>query len=836
MTTASKHLIEGLFTARFHDPNVQAGAAHTLTFSMPPEGTVFTPFKCQDFDFLVTTAKMVEEDGDTAFNNDRNALRSPTLSRSSSFVEEPPAKRSCIRKDKKTIPTRLNIMRPVKIAKRVAQDAWRIIFERTTPAFLLEARTICQGWNTLLKEDAIWRRARVEESGPDSPGPPKGMSERKFADLLAGKGCQNRSCPKVNTTKVFWAFRTRMCDDCFKERTVKEDAAGRLFGPLVEQYNLLELLPAGVIRSGKYKGTRQWQPESESWVEGSTNLLYLSMDVKNIASECASRIANGSTVGDTDTWRALKIQESQELMKQTAAIEEWLRKRDLEAPDIRGARKEFFENKAMELSPPMPREVLHKMQAYHAAISSRRPPSEKCWISLKSKILKYRGEAERLVAYQLQADSFPEELREIYNYRKLHEHRFGHGRGRKELHAEQEYVVQVAKEELQKCLNRTPPVADEDLVLLCLRNVFERYNMVPRHDRVWGPGTDVNDFGPYVLTLDDAKMIVEEIFEPAFGDDPHRNRAVLEGFRCKGCSRQDCTRKYRFVEVFKHIHQKHASRVGEGYHFSYFGRPFLPYVESAMRFPWYTTEWPRNLPIAASHQEVNSDEVWTPDDAVEYIEMSRPSVVSAFVDRVAHKTDLEYDDFVGNLAHAAGKLTNTALEKELQTKIFLQYALDLWQRSLDFVPVSDDHHQSRIYTKPRLTLEQFVDAMTELRRLNPSLSLRYRCGACVKARGAAKGARFVKNPVDFHALLEHWSKKHTNLDWRTNLMDLPDEREVLGQIKKVDAELQQTKADIRAREEAKTKNPRKKGNAKASVVLAMYNGMDVFEQLFNKRV
>jgi len=104
----------------------------------------------------------------------------------------------------------------------------------------------------------------------------------------------------------------------------------------------------------------------------------------------------------------------------------------------------------------------------------------------------------------------------------------------------------------------------------------------------------------------------------------------------------------------------------------------------------------------------------------------------------------------------------------------------------------------------------------------------------VKARGSGKGARFVKNPVDFHALLEHWNKKHFELNWRTDLMNLPGDREILGQILKADAELQQNKDDLRAREVAKVKNPRKKGNVKATVVMSMYSGMEMFDHLFDK--
>jgi hypothetical protein len=834
MTTVSEDLTAGHFTARFKQPRIHAGAAHISRFIMPPPDTFYVQFQDPYFVFSNTTVDKIELLGDKAFTTDWDPNPSPEPAEFPLCPDARSAKRKCVRKDKKPLQTRLNIMRPVKNSHEVIQDAWRLILGQTSPEFLLEARTVCKEWNYLLQEDSIWMRARIEKYGEDAPSPPKGVSERRFADLLVGKGCQNRTCPRRNTIKVFWAFRTRMCEDCSRERTVKEENAAKVYGPLIGQQNLLELLPSGVIRSGKYRGTRRLPLEAETWMHPGNKLLYLCLDVERLLVEYASRVANGSTDEATSNWRAHKIAESQTIMKQTTVVETWQRRLHQDAPDLRGDRITFFETKAMELSPPMPREVLHKMHAYHTAINSRRPPSEKCWAQLRLKILGFRAAAERLVSYQRQAESFGgANLPDIERFSYLHSHRFARGRGRRELLREQQYVIQLAKEELLRCQNSTPPIADEDLVLLTLRNVFQRHYQTPILKRPCGLNANLQ-VGPLTLTLDDARLIVEEVFEYRFADDPRRNHVILEGFRCKGCSRQDCNRRYRFVELFKHIYQKHAHRVGDGYHFSYFSQPFPPYgIESSLKFPWYTTNWPSNLPIAASHQEVNNEEIWAPHVVTEYVQLTRLASVSAFGNRVAYKTDLQYDDFLGNLSHAAGKLKNTALDKELQTKIFLQYAIDLWQRSPSVHGEGiEESRDSKQTTRP--TLEQFADAMTQLRRANPSLSLRYRCGACVKARGAPKGARYVKNSVDFHELLEHWTKKHPGLDWRSDLMDIPDDCEVLGLILKADAELQQNKAALLARDEAKVKNPRKKGNAKATVILAMYDGMEVFDRLFDK--
>ena len=109
MSTVSADLTDGHFTARFADSTVQAGAAHTSRFFKPPMGTIYTPFKTKDFAFSNTTVEMVESLGDKAFSTVLDASSALPLSRASSHPNERPAKRNCIRKDKKSL--RLSEMR-----------------------------------------------------------------------------------------------------------------------------------------------------------------------------------------------------------------------------------------------------------------------------------------------------------------------------------------------------------------------------------------------------------------------------------------------------------------------------------------------------------------------------------------------------------------------------------------------------------------------------------------------------------------------------------------------------------------------------------------------------
>lgn len=113
-------------------------------------------------------------------------------------------------------PTRFQKNRPVK--STVNMDVWENILVHCPLDFLLKARSISTTFRSVLKDDSsIWRRARLNQFGPDMPNPPLGLSEPQYADLITGTGCQTRGCTSKKTRKTYWALRKRLCVGCFQK-------------------------------------------------------------------------------------------------------------------------------------------------------------------------------------------------------------------------------------------------------------------------------------------------------------------------------------------------------------------------------------------------------------------------------------------------------------------------------------------------------------------------------------------------------------------------------------------------------------------------------------------
>lgn len=125
-------------------------------------------------------------------------------------------------------PTRLRIDKPVKAD--VHADIWEEIFRVTDPNTLLGLRSTCKIFHEILSKEALWKQCRGNMFR-DSPPPPKGLSEPRYMDLLAGSGCM--TCSIKRTKRVQWAFKSRLCDKCFTTRTMK---VREIFGAC--KYNL----------------------------------------------------------------------------------------------------------------------------------------------------------------------------------------------------------------------------------------------------------------------------------------------------------------------------------------------------------------------------------------------------------------------------------------------------------------------------------------------------------------------------------------------------------------------------------------------------------------------
>ena len=116
-------------------------------------------------------------------------------------------------------PMRFQKNHPVKAGVDVY--VWENILSFCPPDFLLKARAISSTFRSILRDDsALWKTSRVNHFGSDMPGPPLGLSERQYADLLTGIGCQTRGCDSQKARKTYWAFQKRLCIECFHKSFV----------------------------------------------------------------------------------------------------------------------------------------------------------------------------------------------------------------------------------------------------------------------------------------------------------------------------------------------------------------------------------------------------------------------------------------------------------------------------------------------------------------------------------------------------------------------------------------------------------------------------------------
>lgn len=113
-------------------------------------------------------------------------------------------------------PTRLRTNRPV--VADIPLDVWGLVLPYCSLDFLFRARLINKDFERRLSYESTWRNTRIKNYGPDMPGPPGGLSEVQYANLLVGIGCM--SCGDKKARKTYWAFLRRWCHNCLKEKVI----------------------------------------------------------------------------------------------------------------------------------------------------------------------------------------------------------------------------------------------------------------------------------------------------------------------------------------------------------------------------------------------------------------------------------------------------------------------------------------------------------------------------------------------------------------------------------------------------------------------------------------
>lgn len=535
-------------------------------------------------------------------------------------------------------------------------------------------------------------------------------------------------------------------------------------------------------------------------------------------------------------WSDAILTKTMEFMVEVDHLEAWHKLQKRPDTNVHSARERFFVARAAELSPPIKRSVLLRMAAFRRILNVQTPPTERSWKTLEAKILPYRIQAEVVEQFELDmmkaaTDRFSHSVLSsptspaIKLYRLLHEHRSGHKSKLRGLKPEQEFVLELGKKEFKRCLDNK--VADADLVLLCLKNVFDSYSSL--RDVPSGMNYD-GSIGRYRLSLDDARMIVQDVMEKQIPRNSPRGGKVFQNLRCRGCRRTDFIKSWSFVDAFEHIVHVHAKVVGQGLEFWQFAVPYARDVDqrftdrdhatASTGFPWYVVPWPRCLPLVPSHQDPWTLDNWHPAISVPFVEQPPAPTVSAFENRVPRATELPDNDFVGNLLHAARTLNGIWLESECQMQIALTYAIDLYLRAEASEP----------------PLSAFATCLSALHDANPSIELRFRCAVCVGEDSVYRTARQVKYKIDLEALLAHWEEKHASgsSSWCQSLMLLPSAAEVRQQVLEADEKLQQEREATRERTEQLMGNVRKRPKLKGNVVMNARSAGEVFDQLFDR--
>ena len=569
---------------------------------------------------------------------------------------------------------------------------------------------------------------------------------------------------------------------------------------------------------------------TNTWARNQGNarhFRFLKSDYIKLENEYLELVNNNASDQELRQWTDKKHKKTMEFVTEAIKLESWCKqniheKQTTEAQDLRQTRARFFEARALELSPPMSAETLWKMADFKSILKVRSVPTQRSWDMLKSKIEPYRSHATQVLNFEEQMKS-PLNPAQFEVFKKLHNHRKARKSTPPSYQPEQKFVLRLAEKVFARIKNEA---ADEDLLLLCLKNIFDKYSALK--ELPTGLNFD-GTTGPYRLSLDDARMIIEDVMEEQIPRNTPRGRIVFKSLRCRGCHRNDHVRTYSFEAAFEHILEKHAMEVGEGLEYYQFAQSYPkvynPWTYAAegcveFKFPWYTMFWPRCLPLVPKHQDPSKMKDWHPAVPTEYVQVEKRSNLSAFDGRQPCDTGHPDDDFAANLVFAMQKLYDLWLDSPCQLRIALKFAVDLYARK---------------YAAPP-SVSKFTACLDQIRTANPKIDLKFGCGLCVAEGKEHKSSRQNKYRKYVDQLERHWAQKHHGgpVSWTEGMMQLPSESEVGQQIAASDRKLRAEQEAVKERQLALHKDMKKRANAKASVILQQRAAGEVFDELFTR--
>ncbi|KAF3911187.1 hypothetical protein AA313_de0209674 [Arthrobotrys entomopaga] len=109
---------------------------------------------------------------------------------------------------------------------RLPVTIWTEIFTYVGLPAIGKLRSVCKRFDEILEREYLWRRCRKIHC-PDMPKPAFGMKEWDMWGLVRGTGCMmcldhEGKGRGEDGLKVYWQFKVRCCEKCFKKNVYKE--------------------------------------------------------------------------------------------------------------------------------------------------------------------------------------------------------------------------------------------------------------------------------------------------------------------------------------------------------------------------------------------------------------------------------------------------------------------------------------------------------------------------------------------------------------------------------------------------------------------------------------
>ncbi|RMZ82980.1 hypothetical protein DV737_g1793, partial [Chaetothyriales sp. CBS 132003] len=743
---------------------------------------------------------------------------------SSSMGENERASKRYRRKGPESVQPQFTVRRPLRNSDEIHSDIWKGILPYCEPRFLLEAKVINRLMYVILSDmSSIWRRSRQTHI-PEAPPCPGALTEQQYVHLLVGRGCQIPHCSKRKVTAVAWPFLGRLCLDCIREKTINVDDIPAERQHLVGNDLLVLALPMGRSVSGRHIKSPVLNDDG-SYLQRQ-KLVALKSDWEDLEAEYLE-LSREKDEGVLQEWFDGKKAQTKRHMQEIRLIEAATDNRPLRSGVLQEgiakseARRQLFIQEAAKLSPPMTERTLNCMSAFHRAVATGNTASTRAWELLLPKLRPYRDLAEQLVdliavpeiTWSISSD---EPYKELVRRRKRWTER-----GETHLYPEQEFVINLGGKEFERC--QAAGVADCDILLLTLKNVFESYERLKSSNSI-PIGLNYNgEQAPYVLSFDDALMIIQKVMTPSISPYSGRAKALYRSLKCIACVKNGFSRDYDFHKGMEHIYKHHSAKVGEGEEYWRYRQNFIRHDWNSghpwSHFPWYSTAWSRCLPLVPAHRSAATLADWHPDNDWPFVPLSRREIKSAFEGRQAADNPLGRAGYLAAITHGVRSLRGINLSPRAVVKIAFQYADHVCERH-GFGPCS---------------LDEFIAAVPHLQQANPSLDFKFMCGICMGDAANSCGGVHIKYPISMKMLKDHWKIKHARHDpeWQ-RLLYLPSDSELLDEMSASDGQLRSQKDDITGFSSgAKSgRASRKRPNPKANAILKTPFVMSAFDELF----